>query len=175
MFLRYWDWSVDGSRLPTVLTQSTIGVTRPSSSGSPASATITNPFFAYRFTSRILRDQNIDGDQEGDTAATLRWPNSRGVSQNNRATSAMAAGYRNRRTNTYQLFMIPTFRGFTNNVFVADESPETWTSVEAVHGEVHVSIGGEGGHMLAIGYSAFDPVFWLHHANVDRLIALYQV
>src|SRR4029079_15889074 len=34
------------------------------------------------------------------------------------------------------------------------------------HGAVHVRTGGE---MRSIGTSARDPIFWLHHANVDRL------
>lgn len=33
------------------------------------------------------------------------------------------------------------------------------------HGAVHVAIGG---HMRAF-YSPLDPIFWLHHCNVDRL------
>lgn len=28
--------------------------------------------------------------------------------------------------------------------------------------------------MAIVPYSAFDPIFWLHHANVDRLIAIWQ-
>ena len=28
--------------------------------------------------------------------------------------------------------------------------------------------------MSQIDYSAFDPIFWLHHANVDRLFAIWQ-
>jgi tyrosinase len=30
------------------------------------------------------------------------------------------------------------------------------------------------GHMTNLGWSAFDPVFMLHHANVDRLVAMWQ-
>lgn len=30
-------------------------------------------------------------------------------------------------------------------------------------------------HMTYIEYSSFDPVFFLHHANVDRLFAMWQV
>ena len=28
--------------------------------------------------------------------------------------------------------------------------------------------------MSSVPYSAFDPIFWLHHANVDRLFAIWQ-
>jgi tyrosinase len=29
--------------------------------------------------------------------------------------------------------------------------------------------------MYYLDYSAFDPLFWLHHTNIDRLLAMYQV
>ena len=29
-------------------------------------------------------------------------------------------------------------------------------------------IGGDGGNMGDISISAFDPLFWLHHCNMDR-------
>ncbi|KAK2760393.1 hypothetical protein FQN54_002463 [Arachnomyces sp. PD_36] len=43
--------------------------------------------------------------------------------------------------------------------------------IEGVHGGVHVFIGGD---MPIIPRSAFDPLFWLHHTNIDRLTAMYQ-
>ncbi|KAB8076141.1 common central domain of tyrosinase-domain-containing protein [Aspergillus leporis] len=33
--------------------------------------------------------------------------------------------------------------------------------------------GGEG-HMANVPVEAFDPIFWLHHCNVDRLFAIWQ-
>ena len=37
------------------------------------------------------------------------------------------------------------------------------------HGDVHVMVGGNGGFMSAFGTAALDPIFWLHHCNLDRL------
>lgn len=36
------------------------------------------------------------------------------------------------------------------------------------HGLVHAAVGGPEGDMTAM-HSPNDPIFWLHHANVDRL------
>jgi hypothetical protein len=36
------------------------------------------------------------------------------------------------------------------------------------HGIVHAAVGGPEGDMTAM-HSTNDPIFWLHHANVDRL------
>lgn len=41
------------------------------------------------------------------------------------------------------------------------------TAIDAVpHGSVH---GGIGGWMGSVSTAAFDPVFWVHHANIDRI------
>ena len=39
------------------------------------------------------------------------------------------------------------------------------------HGDVHVSVGGLNppGLMSGFNTAALDPIFWLHHANIDRL------
>jgi tyrosinase len=41
------------------------------------------------------------------------------------------------------------------------------------HNNAHVLTGGMSGHM-GNGMSPLDPIFWLHHCNVDRLWALWQ-
>ena len=47
-------------------------------------------------------------------------------------------------------------------------------SLEYIHNLVHGVVGGRG-HMSDTSTSAFDPIFWLHHANVDRLFAMWQI
>ncbi|KAG8922347.1 hypothetical protein FRC00_007549, partial [Tulasnella sp. 408] len=48
-------------------------------------------------------------------------------------------------------------------------------SLESIHDSFHVGLGGPSGHMNQPAYAAFDPIFWLHHANVDRVLAMWQV
>jgi tyrosinase len=38
------------------------------------------------------------------------------------------------------------------------------------HGPVHTAIGGKDGLMSDVPVAAQDPIFWLHHCNIDRLI-----
>ena len=40
----------------------------------------------------------------------------------------------------------------------------------ALHGKVHMAVGGN----MAGPSSPSDPLFWLHHANIDRLWAAWQ-
>lgn len=51
----------------------------------------------------------------------------------------------------------------------------TFDSIESLHDSVHTIGGGGWGHLAIIAYSAFDPLFFLHHANVDRIFAMWQV
>jgi hypothetical protein len=42
------------------------------------------------------------------------------------------------------------------------------------HGPVHVHVGGATGLMRNPNTAALDPIFWLHHANIDRLWELWR-
>jgi tyrosinase len=44
--------------------------------------------------------------------------------------------------------------------------------LENVHNDVHVWVGGS---MSAVPVAGFDPVFWSHHAMIDRLWYLWQL
>jgi len=46
------------------------------------------------------------------------------------------------------------------------QSPARGLIEQSPHNGVHLWIGG---HMGAVATAALDPVFWLHHANIDRL------
>ena len=47
---------------------------------------------------------------------------------------------------------------------------EGWQPYGA-HNQVHVYVGGTMGS----GYSPSDPIFWLHHAEIDRLWHIWQI
>jgi tyrosinase len=42
------------------------------------------------------------------------------------------------------------------------------------HGSMHVAVGGNGGFMSRFNTAGLDPVFWLHHCNIDRLWTVWQ-
>lgn len=42
------------------------------------------------------------------------------------------------------------------------------------HNDIHVWIGGSGGFMANPATAAFDPIFWLHHCNIDRLWEVWR-
>ncbi|KAK6337080.1 hypothetical protein TWF718_009866 [Orbilia javanica] len=51
--------------------------------------------------------------------------------------------------------------------------PLNWFSLEGIHNNLHNWSGGDG-HMADVPVAAFDPLFLLHHCNIDRLFALWQ-
>ncbi|KAK6544868.1 hypothetical protein TWF694_001548 [Orbilia ellipsospora] len=158
--LPYWDWSdpTTQSHLPTIVKTATVFVIQPGPSGVPTSATIPNPLYAYNFQS-----QNSTSTFWADFSrwrTTLRQPNQAAQSQEEVADGTLQNAYNNRHQATYLAFSYSSFNDFAANV-------------ETIHDEVHGSIGGAG-HMTYIPYSAYDPVFWLHHCNMDRLMAMYQ-
>lgn len=65
----------------------------------------------------------------------------------------------------------PGRRQGTLDYFSRDQFNPASEYLEGIHGGVHVFIGGD---MPIIPRSSFDPLFWLHHCNVDRLTAMYQ-
>lgn len=43
-----------------------------------------------------------------------------------------------------------------------------YVPLETPHNQLHDIIGGNTGNMSDVSVSAFDPIFWLHHSNMDR-------
>lgn len=66
---------------------------------------------------------------------------------------------------------LPT-RQRVDSALQAREFTRFSTLVENMHNEVH---GWVGGHMNSQAVAAYDPVFWAHHAMVDRLWWLWQL
>jgi tyrosinase len=76
----------------------------------------------------------------------------------------------------YTLFSsYDNYTTFSNNAW----GPQA-DSIESLHDTIHSLTGGVGpgepnpGHMAFIQWSAFDPVFFLHHCMVDRILAMWQ-
>lgn len=85
-------------------------------------------------------------------------------SQNSVSCANMQNGYTTRRSQTYTALTQALYNPFSSQL-------------EGVHNGVHNNVGGltnPQGHMGTVDYAAFDPIFWLHHVNVDRLTAMYQ-
>ena len=76
----------------------------------------------------------------------------------------------------YNLFAnYNNYSSFSNEAWIPSDNNGTYDSVESLHDSIHTLGGGNFGHLSIIQYSAFDPLFMLHHVNVDRIFAMWQV
>ncbi len=53
--------------------------------------------------------------------------------------------------------------------------PSLNTTLEAIHGKIHIAVGGRNGLMKSIATAAQDPIFWMHHCNIDHLWEKWMV
>ena len=75
------------------------------------------------------------------------------------ANTQLMNTFTTRHQSTFMLFSLVTYNTFSDQC-------------ESIHNTIHRQIGRTMGN---VAWAAFDPIFWLHHANIDRLIAMYQV
>ncbi|KAF4454859.1 hypothetical protein F53441_2729 [Fusarium austroafricanum] len=75
-----------------------------------------------------------------------------------------------------------TWGHFASTKWIAEGKgcPETgYISLEYIHNNIHNLAGGSDyatgmGHMSDVPVAAFDPIFWLHHVQIDRLLSIWQ-
>jgi tyrosinase len=67
------------------------------------------------------------------------------------------------------------YSAFSTESWYKGMPPDQYDSLEGIHDSIHNYAGGLTGHMSFIQFSAFDPIFFLHHAMVDRILAMWQV
>ncbi|KAI1583306.1 hypothetical protein PtrARCrB10_03282 [Pyrenophora tritici-repentis] len=161
----YWDWAqgTNSGPVPEFFTNPMLTVTNTDGVSTPMS----NPLYSYQFNPISDRFD----EKWRNINATIRWPNTDDAtahSQNGMFSDAFAGQSVNIVAQIGVVFRSSTFSRFS-------------TTLEDPHGWIHGIIGGGytadapyKGHMWPLEYSAFEPIFMLHHANVDRLLALYQ-
>ncbi|KAL8730770.1 MAG: hypothetical protein Q9166_003840 [cf. Caloplaca sp. 2 TL-2023] len=148
----YWDWSTSPT-MPPEVSQPTIYIIMPNGTSS-----VPNPLYNYTFH----------------PLPTVRYPDASGQSQPDLVNKQLEANGGPLHTMTYTLLtQQPNYAIFSNQGYNDGRGTGRYNSIENMHNGIHMFVGN-GGHMSNIPYSSFDPIFWLHHANVDRLFALWQ-
>ncbi|KAH8656637.1 hypothetical protein BGZ60DRAFT_145468 [Tricladium varicosporioides] len=178
----YWDWAATPYGIPDMMTWPTIKINTAT-----GAKNVTNPMYRYEFT-RSPEPADVfpnkpgpDADAEdvflGAQKTTVRRPDKSGNSQMVKINSE---GFKaNNKSQSLRDAVYMTFAKTKDYNTMATQNTKG-ASFEIPHGDVHVTIGGGGsdvttvGHMTSLAFSAFDPSFWIHHANVDRLVAMWQ-
>ncbi|EPS45575.1 hypothetical protein H072_468 [Dactylellina haptotyla CBS 200.50] len=168
----YWDWAMDASLPYEVVGLKRIAVADPKVPN--GKQMIDNPMYTYKF-----QGQNTDFPDApyNEMRQTYRYPrqvNGSYESQPDPLNQALRAEGGNLKTRIYRL--LTAYKDF--ELVGTSSSPrdnnEFLESFEGVHDTIHGITGTSGGQMNFLSYSAFEPVFWLHHANIDRLFAMWQ-
>lgn len=170
----YWDWAAvppsSQSVLPSSITSPNVTVTLPN-----GAATIPNPLFEYRF--HPVRPDDFYFDPFASWNQTMRYPtawSSDAVSQNSLIGPILDNNRVSFADRLYNLFTnYNNFTEFGNEAWLSPAVSNA-DSLESVHDVIH-SITGSNGHMTFLDYSAFDPIFFLHHTMIDRIFAMWQV
>ncbi|KIJ30584.1 hypothetical protein M422DRAFT_214484 [Sphaerobolus stellatus SS14] len=155
--LPYWDWAFE-STLPEILaSQDKVTCELPNGQIEE----IDNPLYSYRF----LYSYNSYGDglQIDDCweawKATVRHPTTADSNARCYNLLTLVKGY-----------IRFSHDGAGDETEVGQDSLD---SLESLHNQMHLLVGMDG-RMGEVEFAAFDPLFWLHHANVDRIFALWQ-
>ncbi|APA06690.1 hypothetical protein sscle_02g014600 [Sclerotinia sclerotiorum 1980 UF-70] len=162
----YWDWG-STPNMPSVVNVATVSIVTPSG----ATTYVNNPLFRYNFQNKPLNQQQFPpGDSDGMLAQynwTVRNPDYLGGQSDFNAANT---NLQNAGLGDQVWTAVMKSKNFNNFATMASSG----SSIESPHGAVHVLVGGAYGHMSFLSYSGFDPIFWLHHANVDRVLSMYQ-
>lgn len=78
------------------------------------------------------------------------------------------------RTNITDPRLVTTNERVLTNLRLATFGAFSQDLEAAIHGNMHIWVGGTQGQMGFIPNSVNDPVFWLHHCNIDRIWAQWQ-
>ncbi|KAL0948486.1 hypothetical protein HGRIS_011054 [Hohenbuehelia grisea] len=197
--LPYWDWTLPSTEtegLPQILKNPKLTLQMPGGK----TQQIDNMLENYEFKGglpdgfgTVVEQNPLAGTAArafyGDWARTYRWPDSKrtGVVQNYaRLDQVLKSQYRGLLRKVTSLFSYPTTGAIKDNIpriwdqfsntqpaSLGRTFPYVATSVEDPHNLIHLIVGGIG-NMGDNSYAGFDPIFFLHHCNVDRILSLWE-
>ncbi|KAG8932443.1 hypothetical protein FRC02_001122 [Tulasnella sp. 418] len=183
--LPYWDWAAKAIPPDEVINQDHIDIVTPDDKlnpdGSWTTTSVVNPLWGYHFTPPLDKSFS-DYDYFANWLKTLRHPTSADASATDnpdslkRTLKLFATQFRNQTHD--MLLLIDNWYDFSNDQ-ASKHDHNAYTSLEGIHDSVHNCTGGDpttnvSGHMAWLEFAGHDPIFFMHHCNVDRLFALWQ-
>ncbi|MCJ1392937.1 hypothetical protein MMC18_005809 [Xylographa bjoerkii] len=184
--LPYWDWATtppDTSFPQSMGSSDSVDVVVPGGDGSPVTKSIPNPLYSYSPDLNYINKGSWFASPYDGWGSTFRYPTQDDsgniVSQDASVTAALDNQAQSIQQNVYLIMgSYNNFAAFSNTAWDQTGQPGAYGSLEDIHDNIHGTVGGStpigAGHMSILDYAAFDPVFWLHHCNVDRLFAMWQ-
>ncbi|KAF8874304.1 tyrosinase [Mucidula mucida] len=163
----YWDWAANAIPPDQVIALKQVSITGPEGK----MVTVDNPLYHYKFHPV---DPSFPAPYSGWTT-TLRQPGSTRPNATDdvaRLRLVLGRAQSDITSSTYSMLTrVHNWTAFSNHT-VGDGGSSS-NSLEAIHDGIHVNVGGRG-QMADPSVAAFDPIFFLHHANVDRMLSLWS-
>lgn len=148
----YWDWAAGSGGVPSFLTSKTVTV--PSSSGGTKS--IANPLYSYKY--QIFNSAETGDSPWNNMPNTLRYPTSNTDSDVTSMTNQLNSQFRSTQALVYKMLLnCKTFNQMADDS-ASTSNPDCASSLESIHGLIHVAIGGDG-HMSYLDQAGHDPIF----------------
>lgn len=143
---------------------------------------VDNPLYSFKFTGAGKTSITAFNDSEGglySSDSTCRHPKRQGGYKESNVDELNDSLKKNQIDGVSQMIKLITLKEYKNWRSWSNHGWDTsfiynHDSVEGFHDDYHGWLGGQYGHMSRPQIAAYDPVFWLHHCNIDRLIAVYQ-
>lgn len=200
--LPYWDWAVRPPANESCLPLSIGGGPNVTADGPDGPQVIANPLYSFAFKPLNATAFPQFPVSHGRSYGSQTWWSSKlkpswqfyewnetkraprplnsssAISDNSFVAKTLDANLPSYQQRLYNLFAnYDNYTEWSNEAWIPQGNKNTsaYDSIESLHDGIHLAAGGNFGHMAIIAYSAFDPVFFLHHANVDRLFAMWQV
>ena len=145
-----------------------------------------NPLYSYQFTSKWATSTIQQEMAWPSTAAwteSKRCPDANGNNHQEIADAQIARVAKPFKASTFDaLTNVTNFDQFTTQAWRPKQPVKAYSSVEGMHNTIHdytgtndsVDQNKQYGNMSDVQASSFDPIFWLHHVNCDRLTAIWQ-
>ena len=125
---------------------------------------MTKPSGQVQIENPLLRYKFKDGED-----SSFMGPN---ITATTRKLSFTLDNRRSLRTDLWTLLSSQAnYNAFSTEALLPGANNYNPSSLEALHDNVHILTGGQMG---IVPQAAFDPVFWLHHAMVDHIFAIWQ-
>ncbi|UNI23818.1 Tyrosinase [Purpureocillium takamizusanense] len=156
----YWDWA-DNSAVPPATVPAKVTVNIPNGDGVQEEE-VDNPLYSYDIPQPVLDGQYGAFDSEN-RPRTMRCPAPQTYPESANGLLAQRP---------YRQWVYDAFTRAVDFTDFATTSP-TIVSLELIHNGVHWDAAC-GQQFLSPELAAFDPLFMLHHSNIDRLWSYWQ-
>ncbi|RVD80225.1 uncharacterized protein DFL_008127 [Arthrobotrys flagrans] len=163
----YWDWATNATIPELIGNTPRVTVRMPNGQDE----TIDNPLYSYKYN--FANAQTQKNELPSQPFSTAKQTTRVSIDTLNAQLANIGSNLRDRVYNLLADTGYANFARFSNKGTTTAVNGKL-DSLESVHDVIHATVGGGNGEMGWVDYAAHDPLFFLHHTNIDRIFAMWQ-